>query len=68
MSVEGLCQICEAEPVEDSCDRCGRLVCARHHDESSGLCTSCLAELGREPGDGGGGDGEYPDGVDEYQF
>ena len=72
MSVAGLCELCESESVEDSCDRCGRLVCARHYDEPTGLCTVCLSEL--EEGsdrDGDGGRGEerdYPDGVDEYRF
>jgi hypothetical protein len=67
MSVSGLCEICESATVEDSCKRCGRLVCEKHYDRETGLCTDCLAELGGKPT----GDGEtrdYPDGVDEYQF
>ncbi len=68
MSVAGICELCEADSVEDSCDRCGRLVCAHHYDEPTGLCTVCVAELdggsGNDDRDGGG----YPDGVDEYRF
>ncbi len=71
MSVDSLCQLCESEPVEESCDRCGRLVCARHFDEPTGLCTFCLSELGgdsSEDDDRTGEGDEYPDGVDEYRF
>jgi hypothetical protein len=66
MSVSGLCEICGNAPVEDGCDRCGRLVCIDHYDEPTGLCTKCLAEFGQEPSDNPSG--ERPDGVDEYQF
>jgi len=66
MSVAGQCEICGSGPVEDGCDRCGRLVCIDHYDDASGLCSSCLSEFGEEPS--GGGEGEYPDGVDEYRF
>lgn len=66
MSVSGLCEICGATPVEDACGRCGQLVCIDHFDESTGLCTKCLAEFGKEPSDGERE--EKPDGVDEYEF
>ncbi|MEF8789271.1 MAG: zinc finger HIT domain-containing protein [Haloarculaceae archaeon] len=45
MSVQGLCQICEAAPAEHRCRRCGALVCSTHYDEETGLCTGCLAEV-----------------------
>lgn len=70
MSVSGLCEICETATVEDGCDRCGRLVCAQHYDEGSGLCTKCRAEI-PGAGDGGGEEREgddYPDGVGEHRF
>lgn len=63
MSVTGLCEICGTAAVEDGCDRCGRLVCPDHHDESTGLCTACLSEFGGSPDPGGDGRG-----VDEYRF
>ena len=69
MSVAGLCEICEAATVEDNCDRCGRVVCAKHYDAKTGYCTDCLSELGRQPADSGEpGDPTRPDGVDEHQF
>ncbi|WP_135304306.1 hypothetical protein [Haloarcula amylovorans] len=70
MSVSGLCNICENADVEHGCDRCGKLVCDRHWDETTGLCTECSAETG-----GGRGKSEeptnpddMPDGVDTYEF
>lgn len=71
MSVAGLCEVCEAAPIDDGCDRCGRLLCDRHHDEQTGLCPSCSAEVvGADPSDRSpsGSPGGLPDGVDEYQF
>ena len=44
MSLETLCQICEAARAEYQCSRCGRMVCAAHYDEASGLCADCAAE------------------------
>jgi hypothetical protein len=41
MSLETLCQICEAAPAEHQCARCGALVCDAHYDETTGLCTEC---------------------------
>lgn len=67
MSVGGLCEICEAATVADSCDRCGRVVCGKHYDTETGYCTDCLAELGRTPSEDSG-ERDYPDGVDEYRF
>lgn len=46
MSVEGLCQVCEAAPADYQCRRCGALVCTAHYDEETGLCTDCAAERG----------------------
>jgi hypothetical protein len=43
MSLETLCQICEAAPAEHRCSRCGALVCDAHYDEATGLCTECAA-------------------------
>ena len=69
MSVAGLCEICEGSTVEDSCDRCGRVVCAKHYDTETGYCTDCLSELGGQPsGSGERGERDYPDGVDEHRF
>jgi hypothetical protein len=70
MSVAGLCEICETTTVEDNCDRCGRVVCAKHYDTETGYCTDCLSEIGRSPTDNGGRHERppYPDGVDEYRF
>ncbi|GAA0286303.1 hypothetical protein GCM10009000_121830 [Halobacterium noricense] len=52
MSVTGLCQICESEQAQFSCDRCGALVCQAHYDPSTGYCTECAAEVrgGSGPG------------------
>jgi len=68
MGVAGLCELCQADTVADGCDRCGRLVCADHYDRETGLCTDCLAEVGRQPGDSKVEDRSEPDGVDEYRF
>lgn len=68
MSVQGVCEICEAKPVVDGCDRCGRLVCEDHYDASTGLCTQCLAAVGGPPDDREPTDRDRPDGVDEHQF
>ncbi|MEF8775755.1 MAG: hypothetical protein V5A43_04530 [Haloarculaceae archaeon] len=67
MSVSSPCEVCGAADVRHTCDRCGRLVCADHYDDSLGFCVECAAEVG-----GGGGDriptGEdMPDGVDVYR-
>ncbi|PSP95319.1 hypothetical protein BRD07_08320 [Halobacteriales archaeon QS_9_68_42] len=69
MSVAGLCEICEGSTVEDSCDRCGRVVCAKHYDTETGYCTDCLSELGRRPSEGGErNEPDRPDGVEEHRF
>ncbi|MEF8774672.1 MAG: zinc finger HIT domain-containing protein [Halobacteriales archaeon] len=49
MSVQGLCQVCEAAPAEHRCPRCGLLVCASHYDRARRLCTACATRVG--PGD-----------------
>jgi hypothetical protein len=67
MSVAGLCEICEASTVTDSCDRCGRVVCGDHYDTETGYCTDCLAELGGAPGEEPR-ERDSPDGVDEYRL
>ena len=46
MSVEGLCQVCEAATIDHQCRRCGALVCTAHYDEVTALCTGCAAEVG----------------------
>lgn len=70
MSVAGLCELCETRPIEDGCERCGRLVCQRHFDAETDLCTSCLAVV--RPGRGGeprpDRPSDRPDGVDIYRF
>jgi len=70
MSVSGLCEICQQPEVEHTCDRCGKLVCDRHFDEKSGVCSECAAELGRPdtPGERERGDDDLPDGVDTYRY
>jgi len=66
MSVTGLCELCQRPDVEESCDRCGRLVCDRHFDDSAGVCVDCSDDIG---GSGERIDPEnLPDGVDTYQF
>lgn len=47
MSVSGLCQICESNAAEESCERCGALVCERHYDGEHAMCVSCVAETTR---------------------
>lgn len=70
MSVAGLCELCEARPVADGCERCGRLVCDRHFDSESRLCTPCLAAVraGREDHRPDRPPADRPDGVDTYRF
>jgi hypothetical protein len=71
MSVSGLCAVCERREVEDGCERCGRLVCEKHLDRRTGLCTSCHAELHGgegEPTRDPHSDPDRPDGVGEYRF
>jgi hypothetical protein len=45
MSVEGLCQVCEAAPARHQCSRCGTLVCFEHYEMDTGLCTDCAAGI-----------------------
>lgn len=46
MSVEGVCQICEAAPASHQCDRCGTLICATHFEENRGFCVECAGSMG----------------------
>jgi hypothetical protein len=46
MSVSGACEVCGAAPATTGCDRCGALVCDRHADEATGLCTECARRGG----------------------
>lgn len=62
MSVSGLCELCTLNEITDGCDRCGRLVCERHYDESTGLCTDCRTEIGPSEKER-----RRPDGVDTYR-
>lgn len=45
MSLETLCQICEAATAKHQCSRCGALVCEAHYDPKRGLCTECAKEV-----------------------
>jgi len=69
MSVSSPCEICARADVDEVCDRCGQLVCARHFEEDTGLCVECAADVGggtgREHVPGGE---DMPDGVDTYRF
>lgn len=67
MSVSSPCQLCGHGSVEDSCDRCGRLVCDDHFDEETGYCEECTVEMGSSPSDRPD-DEDMPDGVDTYRF
>lgn len=66
MSVSGLCELCQQHEVIDGCDRCGRLVCERHYDKSTGLCIDCLREVGGHSVDER--ERDRPDGTDTYRF
>ncbi|MBX0348152.1 MULTISPECIES: hypothetical protein [Haloarcula] len=66
MSVSGLCDLCDRPDVDHGCDRCGRLVCDRHWDETTGLCVECSVEAGK-PGERTDPE-NLPDGVDTYRF
>jgi len=65
MSVTGLCEICTTGTVEHTCDRCGRLVCTEHFDETTGWCVECVAD-GKHPRPGP--EPNRPDETDTYQF
>ena len=61
MSVQGLCQICEARPASERCENCGALTCQVHYERGPGLCADCAAQArpGRDPN---------RDDVDTYRF
>lgn len=71
MSVSGTCQICGEREVSEDCDRCGRLVCVTHFDESIGYCTECATEIrgAKEPTPAKqrDKDDEWDDGVDTFR-
>lgn len=48
MKVAGLCSVCERPGVLYSCALCGRIVCERHIDPQTAVCTACGG--GRVPG------------------
>jgi hypothetical protein len=56
MSVSELCQICESNEAEHTCEQCGRAVCLRHYDEAFGFCMDCVegADSGGQQSDGPG--------------
>ncbi|MFB6140214.1 MAG: hypothetical protein ABEJ26_07240 [Halosimplex sp.] len=69
MSVSGLCEICGHRDVEHTCDRCGNLVCDVDYDPELGICSECVAEVGRgDPSDPSGTPEDLPDGVDTYEY
>ncbi len=68
MSVSGPCEICTTAPIEDACERCGKLVCERHYEEESGRCVKCEAEISGEHPRHIPEEGDLPDGVDTYRF
>ena len=45
MSVETLCQICEAKPANEQCRLCGALVCTQHYEGDDGLCLECARNV-----------------------
>ncbi|WP_459881616.1 zinc finger HIT domain-containing protein [Halorubrum gandharaense] len=48
MSVEGLCDVCEAAEGRYTCDRCGAFVCPKHWDADAHVCLEC-AEVAEDP-------------------
>ncbi|MCD6522212.1 MAG: hypothetical protein J7K68_00535 [Candidatus Diapherotrites archaeon] len=47
--LQGLCDICGKPAKLYTCWRCGRRVCEKHFDKSTGLCVICSKEK-REKG------------------
>ena len=69
MSVASLCAVCESREAEHTCDRCGRGVCAQHHDDAFGLCLDCADGAGSGPGGPDDPDGTGRDDVgDTVEF
>ncbi len=69
MSISSPCEICQQADAEHTCDRCGKLVCPDHYDETLGMCVECAGEVsgGTEP-ERVPDDEDLPDGVDTYRF
>ncbi|MHB9288219.1 hypothetical protein ACKVMT_14420 [Halobacteriales archaeon Cl-PHB] len=68
MSVSSPCEICQRADVENTCDRCGKLVCERHYDEEFGYCVECAADVGGSDHSPVPDPDDMPDGVDTYRF
>jgi hypothetical protein len=68
MSVSSPCEICGRADVEDSCDRCGQLVCADHFDDEYGYCVECVADVSGDTPTRQSDPEDLPDGVDTYRF
>lgn len=68
MSVSGPCQLCGRSEIEDSCTRCGKLVCERHYEEDSGWCVDCDTESRGDRPENVPDEEDMPDGVDTYEF
>ncbi|MFB6111817.1 MAG: zinc finger HIT domain-containing protein [Halobacteriaceae archaeon] len=49
MSVDSLCQICQAARADYRCDRCGTMVCEAHFDRDRQRCAACLADTESAP-------------------
>jgi hypothetical protein len=54
--------------VHDTCDRCGKLVCEDHYEESFGYCTECVADIEGGTDRTTEREEDLPDGVDTYRF
>jgi Na+-transporting NADH:ubiquinone oxidoreductase subunit NqrB len=67
MSVSGSCEVCATGEAQSTCDRCGKLVCEDHYDETTGYCTEC-ASMVKEPGRVTQDNDEWRDGVDTHRM
>jgi hypothetical protein len=68
MNVSSPCEICGRADVEDSCDRCGQLVCGDHFDETTGYCVECAADVAGGTPAPEPDPADLPDGVDTFRF
>lgn len=68
MSVSGSCEICAQGDVDETCGRCGKLVCSHHYDDTLEMCVECAADVseGDKPEHIPNSE-DMPDGVDTYQ-